>query len=390
MKICFIYNSIFTLGGIQRCITNLSNYFIKKGYDVTVICCDNNTIVNRKMYNLDDKVKIIFVKESLIVRLIKLYRKPLIYFNNKFGVFKNNAFILEKIYYPYYHGIKKIIENDNFDIVISSATYFNALLSFLDIDDKIKIGWQHSSYSSCFNDGDYRNQTIIVKKMFNKLDNYVVLIDDDKKKLKGYLGYDATRIYNAIEYFPKKSGKLEYKKFIAAGRLTKVKRFDFLIKDFYEFSKVNDDWKLDIYGEGPEREKLQKLIDDLNLNNRVKLCGYCSNITDKYLESSIYCMTSVSEGFAMVVAEAMSCGLPVVSYDIPAMRELIDKECGFIVDEGSHDEFVNKMLLLSSDENLYMKFLKNVKEKSKEFNIEKIGSEWIELFDSLIKKKEKK
>ena len=390
MKICFVYNSIFTLGGIQRCITNLSNYLIKNNYDVTVICCDSNTNIDRKMYNLSNKVKIIFVKEPLIKKLVNLYRKPLVYLNDKFGIFKNNLYILKKIYYPHYHSIKNIIESGNYDIVISSATYFNALISFLDTDDKIKIGWQHSSYSSCFDNGDYKNQDLIVKDIFNKLDNYVVLIDDDKEKIKQNLGYDVTRIYNALEKIPLKTKKLENKKFIAAGRLAKIKRIDLLIRNFNEFSKFNNDWILDIYGEGSEKDNLQKLIDDLNIGNRVNLCGYCSNIEEKYLESSIYCMTSISEGFSMVVAEAMSYGLPVICYDIPAMRELIGKDCGFIVEEGKYDEFVEKMLLLSSDKDLYTKFSENAKEKSKDFDIEKIGSEWIELFDSLIEKRRSK
>lgn len=189
-----------------------------------------------------------------------------------------------------------------------------------------------------------------------------------------------------MECFPKKSGNFNNKKFIAAGRLCTEKRFDLLIRDFGEFTKSNNDWILNIYGDGPERDNLQKLINDLNLENRVKLCGYCSDMEKKYLESSIYCMTSISEGFAMVVAEAMSCGLPIICYDIPSMRELVDKNCGFIVGEGNNSEFVDKMLLLSSNEDLYIKFSKQVKERSKSFDIEKIGSEWIELFDSLVRK----
>lgn len=386
MKICFVYNSIFTLGGIQRCITNLSNYLVKNGYDVTIICCDYNINIDRKMYNLDDKVNITFIKESLVKRLINLYRKPLIHLNDKFGIFKNNLFILEKIYYPYYHKIKHIIESEKYDIVISSATYFNALLSFLKIKDIIKIGWQHSSYFFYFEDGGYKNKDAIIKMMFKNLDKYVVLTNDDKNEIKKKLGYNVVRIYNALECFPKKSGNFNNKKFIAAGRLCTEKRFDLLIRDFGEFTKSNNDWILNIYGDGPERDNLQKLIDDLNLENRVKLCGYCSDMGKKYLESSIYCMTSISEGFAMVVAEAMSCGLPIICYDIPAMRELVSKNCGFIVGEGNNSEFVDKMLLLSSNEDLYIKFSKQVKERSKSFDIEKIGSEWIELFNSLVRK----
>lgn len=387
MKICFIYNSIFTLGGIQRCITNLSNYLVNKGYEVTVICCDSNIKMDRTMYNLDDKVNVIFIKNSFIKRVINIYRKPFIYLNNRFGIFNNNLFVLKKLYYPYYHNVKKYIECEDYDVVISSASYFNSLLSFLNIDNKIKIGWQHSSYYFYFEKEGYKNKEAIIKEMFNNLDNYVVLIDDDKNKIKKNLGYNTTRIYNALEFFPKENGKFEYKKFIAAGRLATEKRFDLLIKNFNEFSKINKDWKLDLYGEGPERNTLQKLIDDLNLSDRVRLCGYCSDIMDKYLESSIYCMTSVGEGFGMTVVEAMSCGLPVICYDIPAMREIIDSDCGFIVE--NDNEFIDKMLLLSSDKDLYMKLSKNAKKRSKNFDIQKIGLEWINLINTLKKNKEK-
>lgn len=390
MKVCFVYSSIFTLGGVQRCITNLSNYLVEKGYDVTIICCDNNTNIDRKMYNLNKSIKVIFFKESLIIRLINLYRKPFVYLNNKYGVFKNNLLILKKIYYPYFHKLKNTIEIENPDIIISSATYFNALLSFLDVGCRLKIGWQHSSYFFYFDSEGYKNKDAVVKKMFNELDSYVVLTDDDKFKIKNNLGYDIVRIYNSINEFPTENGKFKFKKFIAAGRLSKEKRFDLLIRNFFEFSKNNNDWTLDIYGDGSEKDNLQKLIDDLKLNNRVKLCGYCSNIIDKYLESSIYCMTSSSEGFPMVVAEAMSCGLPVICYNIPAMREIINKDCGFIVDEGNHNDFIDKMLLLSSNKNLYENLSKNAKEKSRDFNIKKIGSEWIELFNSLIEQKKGK
>lgn len=389
MKVCFVYNSIFTQGGIQRCVTILSNYLVKKGYDVTVICCDNYTHLDRKIYNLNSEVKVIFIKNSFIKRVLRLYRKPLHYLNNKYGIFKNCLCILKKIYYPAYHDIKKIIDKENYDLIISNSSYFNALISLLNIKNKIKIGWQHSSYSSNFIDGDYLNQDKIVQNMFKELDDYVVLINNDKKLIKKNLGYEVSQIYNALETIPVETCKFSNKKFIAVGRLVKVKRFDLLIRNFNEFSKFNNDWSLDIYGEGTEREYLQNLIDEFNLNDRVKLCGFCSNIKEKYLESSVYCMTSIDEGFAMVVLEAISCGLPVICYNIPPMREMLEESCSFIIDEGNCEDFISKMKLLSSDEKMYNAFSKHAKERSKDFDIDIIGKQWRNLFEKVINEKGK-
>ena len=226
--------------------------------------------------------------------------------------------------------------------------------------------------------------------MFKELDNYVVLINDDKKLIKKNLGYEVSQIYNALETIPRENCKFSNKKFIAVGRLVKVKRFDLLIRNFNEFSKFNNDWSLDIYGEGTEREYLQNLIDEFNLNDRVKLCGFCSNIKEKYLESSVYCMTSIDEGFAMVVLEAMSCGVPVICYNIPPMREILKESCGFIIDEGNSEDFISKMKLLSSDEKTYNAFSKHAKERSKDFDIEIIGKQWTNLFEKTINEKGKK
>ena len=387
MKICFIYNSIFTLGGIQRCISNLSNYFVRNGHEVTVICCDKKINIDRKMYNLDNRVNIIHVKESFLKSKLMIYRLPLVKINNRYGLFKNNYSILKNIYFSFYNNIKSIIKEKNFDVVIGSGVYFNSLLSTINTGNKVKIGWQHSSYYFYFEEEGYKNKDAIANHMFKNLDSYIVLTDDDKKKIKKNWDYETVRIYNAIDKIPDQSGKYENKKFIAAGRLSAEKRFDLLIKNFHAFSKENEDWTLDIYGEGSEKQYLQNLIDKLNLNNRVKLCGYSSNMNEKYLGSSIYCMTSIGEGFGMTVVEAMSCGLPIISYGIPSMKEILNDSCSFCVEEGNHREFVDKMLMLTSNKTTYNYLSKNAKYECKDFAIENIGNQWLEIIDDLNKKK---
>jgi len=392
MKICFVYSSIFNLGGIQRCITDFSNYLTNKGYEVTVLCSESNIKVDRNIYGLNNKVKVIFSKKkNKLSRLLNFYRKPMIYLNKKFGFFKNSKSILKNIYYPYYHDIEKIINENNYDIVISSATYFNALLPLLKINKTIKlIGWQHSSHMYYFEDGQYKNQNAIIKNMFEKLDSYIVLTDDDKKLIKRDYGYNVKRIYNPINFKETKSGNLENKIFIAVGRLCKEKRFDLLINNFKKFNEINKEWKLHIFGDGPEKSNLEEQLHNLNLKKYVKIFPFTNKILSKYLQSSIYCMTSIGEGFGLVVVEAMESGIPVISYDIPSMKEILNDNCAILVKEGNNEEYVSAMLELANDKKLYQRYSKYSKKRAKDFYFENIGVEWESLFNELkgIKKNE--
>lgn len=384
MKICFVYNSIFNPGGIQRCITNLANYLKTKGHDITILCTDSSYPTDRKMYGLDDDIKVVFSKKiTILKKILCYYRKIFIYLNRKYGVFRNNLSVLKKIYYPHNWDIEKIINNNNFDYVISCATYFNALVSFLNLYDTKTIGWQHSSHKFYFENGFYKNQDAVIKNMFTKLDKYVVLTDFDKDMIKKDYDFVPTRIYNANNFELENVGSINNKKFIAIGRLDSVKRFDLLIKNFYEFHKVNKEWILEIVGSGKEKSCLEKLICELNLSDYVFLTTFTNKIYEKYLSSSIYCMTSLSEGLPMVVIEAMEAGLPVISYDIPCMVEIIKNNGGVIINEGDNSEYVNQMLKISSDEDLYKSLSIKVKKKVKEFKIDKIGKEWIYLLESL-------
>lgn len=381
MKICFLYNSVFTLGGIQTCITTLANYLIEKKYEVSIICTDSKTPINRNTYGLDKGIEIIFVKKPNIIK--KVINKILKFFY-KFKRKKYNEKILEFYYYFLYgKEIEKIINKNKFDIIISSDSHHNVLLSLLNINFGKKIAWQHHCYDRYFN-LHYYNKDELIKKMFSNLDRYIVLIDDDKEKLKKFKGYDSTRIYNPTRFRQEVKSNLQNKKFIAVGRLNNLKGFDILIKNFKEFNKQNKEWTLDIYGEGVERENLIKLVKDLELTEYVKINHKAENIKQVYQEASIYCMSSRLEGFGMVVLEAMESGLPVISYNLPCIKEIIRDNEGVIVPYGADSEYVNAMLDLANNKQKRQEISKKAIERAKDFYIEQIGPQWEKVFNNLM------
>jgi glycosyltransferase involved in cell wall biosynthesis len=173
-----------------------------------------------------------------------------------------------------------------------------------------------------------RVQLKACKVLYPKADAIVVVSKLLKEKLISEMGIDARKIktvynpYNianiktlSLESIPKKEETLMASKImLSCGRLTYQKNFEGLIKSFSELVKKID-YKLIIIGEGELREKLEELIIQLDLTNKVFLLGYRKNPYKYMAKSNVYVLNSFFEGFPNALVEAMVCGLPVVARD---------------------------------------------------------------------------
>ena len=134
-------------------------------------------------------------------------------------------------------------------------------------------------------------------------------------------------IHNFTEITPPHPAPLTAKRCIAVGRLCREKDFMRLLDIWALVIKQHPDWHLDIFGEGEERPILERRIHELHLGSSVELKGLAENIVEEYLNSSMLIVTSKTEGFSIVIAEAMMCGLPIVSLDCPyGPREVMAEE----------------------------------------------------------------
>lgn len=182
---------------------------------------------------------------------------------------------------------------------------------------------------------------------------------------------------------------LESNRIMTAGRLVYQKNVFSLIRAFAVVSKRFPKWSLDIFGEGPERKKLSTLINDLGLAEVVHIMGQCSNIQEAMPDYSIFTLSSRFEGFPLVLIEALSCGLPVVSYACPCgPRDIVrDGVDGFLVPLGDETELAKRICQLIEDENLRRKMGAAALERAKEFSLDNIIPRWISLFEELMDNK---
>lgn len=382
-KICFLTDSITTYGGIQRCIVIFSNLLINKGYDVSIVCT-NNTNKGDNIFNIDDRVKVLYSKKAtLLNKLLCCYVKPLKILDKKLGIFKRNTKLQKYIYttwsYSRNKNILQLINNEKADYVIATGAELTMLAAIYNkkITGKV-IGWQHSSAEGYFEDL-YKNRVELYKECLQKLYKYIVLTKSDKVWIKEHLGYDCEYIYNFLTFTSDKVSTLENKKMIAVGRLVDAKNYDLLIDAFKLFSLEDSEWTLDIYGNGELKEELINKINEYGLQNRIYIKEFENNIKEKYVDSSLFIICSKREGFGLVLLEAMQCGLAVITSNLPCFKELLNGNEGIIISDNSPDTLSAAMLKMAQNNNFLKECAINAKESSKRFSNEEILNKWLEI-----------
>ena len=139
---------------------------------------------------------------------------------------------------------------------------------------------------------------------------------------------------------------------VAAGRLHEQKNFDLLIRAFARFYKTHHDYSLVIYGEGPEKERLQKTASSLGIAGAVELAGQSKTLLTDINDSGMFVLSSDYEGMPNVLIEAMACGLPCIATDCPigGVRSLLtDGEDGLLIPVGDERALVRAMTTLADD-----------------------------------------
>jgi len=174
------------------------------------------------------------------------------------------------------------------------------------------------------------------------------------------------------------------KRIISVGRLSPEKGYDRLLEIWKIVSVQHPDWQLDIYGDGKMRESINSAIINQGIKN-IYLHHSTSQISQEYAKSSICVMTSYFEGFGLALLEALKHGIPCIAFNCPYGPESIikDNQCGYLIENGDIKKYAEKLSYLISDANKRDSFSRVAVEQAKNFSVDYVMSQWIQLFKNL-------
>ncbi len=304
-------------GGIEKVMATKVNYWADlPDVEVYIVTTEQQNLPPR--YPLDERVKLIDLGVN--------YDRSKSYF----------SFVNLKKAFKHYKMQKQVFKDLQPDVIISPNYNFDHYwLPFIKQRSKL-IKERHSSR---FYEIAQREKANFLKKLRFKINDWlekryhaiVVLNPDEASYVKTN---NAVVIPNPVK-ISNLLADISAKKMVAAGRISPVKNFGDLIKAWEIVHLEFPDWQLDIYGEDylQTQKKLEQQIEEAGLQNVIHFKGSTENMLELMSQYSIYAMTSETECFPMVLLEALSIGLPIVSYDCPnGPRHIIDNgEDGILV-----------------------------------------------------------
>ncbi len=170
----------------------------------------------------------------------------------------------------------------------------------------------------------------------------------------------------------------------AIGELHKNKGYEYMLQAFSDARKTRSSpYRLIIMGEGEEKEKLKKLISDLDLESDVALLGYVKNAPSYLTAFDAFALTSIKEGLPYVIIEAGFAGLPVVATNVGGVREIIeDMKTGILVQARKPDDIAQGLTFLVNEKDRSKTFGAALKEKvERDFSIEKMVQNTVAVYE---------
>lgn len=359
MKILILTPSIDSPGGAERVLTLLANYW-KQEHEIIFVTLGGS----KDFYKLNYNIKRINLQLGAIStnKIIKLLKLPFIEIQR-------------------FKKVKDVLINERPDVLLSFLFITNIIGVLTGKKLKIPIILSERSDPHIY---PYWKK-LVMKVIYPMASGFVCQSSYMKKYTSKHYGN------KIIEVIPNPLTKKQLDSnnspknniIISIGRLIPEKNHIMTIEAFSHISKKFRNYKLLIFGEGPQREQLQQLINEKDISDRVELRGIEEDVTVKYSSSQLFVLSSNVEGYPNALIESMANGILSVSTDFPskAAREIIHNgENGFLIPVNDVNKLTSIIDNVLSNPNKYKTIAKNGQMVSSTLSLDKISNKWTDLF----------
>ncbi|NUY80873.1 glycosyltransferase family 4 protein [Flavobacterium sp. MAH-1] len=367
MRLLYLTDQVYLHGGAEKILIQKLNYWAEVyGYEVALLTCVQ-------------KGKPSFLPISERVKQFDLginYPGGSLYHPKNFGLFKQHYQKLKAFVSDYKPDAVFVVSQTLTHIITPFAakgfpTYFEYHTSWFGF----KMGYERLSFPHKIKTRFIKAITRYAESKYTKI---VLLNQTEFDKFKKKNAVVIPNFYDeTAEVYP-----FERKKtVITLGRLSREKGYDLLIEAWKKLDGKIENWELVVYGEGAERQKIENQLSQNTFRNPVKFPGATDNINEKLAKASIYVMSSRTETFPMSLLEALSNGLPVVSFDCPSgPRHIItQKSDGFLMPPNDTQALADQLLALMNNEGLRIRMSENAIENVKRFSAKSVMKQWEDL-----------
>lgn len=359
-EILFVIGSLQS-GGAERVASVLTNHWVESGLNVTLV---TGTEISTDFYTVNSKVNrkslsFNYKSKGLIWKCLEQFKRVI--------------------------KVEKLLRRNRFDVVVTSATDISLrfALHFLFRKGKLFI-CEHNNY-----DAPKSKLKIFMRNyIFRCATKLFVLTERDRLRyIENGFAEDKLEVMlnplgvtNHMSSNSQSTDSFSYS-LLAVARHTEQKSLGRMLEIF---SLLDKRFTLTLAGDGPLRAYLERYAVELGINKRVMFLGNVSDIAKLYATHEVLLMTSIYEGLPMVISEANSFGLPVVSFDCPTgpAEMIVDGENGFLVKDGDYSEFVDKVMFIFSDPSVLEKMRRYSIASAKKYGIEQISNKWFSFFQA--------
>lgn len=363
-------------GGAEKAIISEAN-LLSERYDVEIVCAYK--LYEKPAFPINERVRVRYLSEKLKPNKAEL--KKAIQDKNMLAILREGIMSVKVLWYRK-AAVKKEIQHTDADVIVSTRYLFHEILGKYKKSGVVTIAQEHNHHN---------NDEIYIQKMVDAVQKIDYFMPVSKELTEFYAKRMPQKkcvfIPHSLDYIPEHVSMLTEPMMISVGRLSPEKGYLDLIEVFAKIPKEYSCWKLHIVGDGDERNRIEKMIEKYQLQDRIFMHGYQSKayINQLLSKSSIYLMTSFSESFGIVLIEAQSFGIPCVAFDSArgALEIIDDQENGYLVSNRDAEQMKNMIIKLIEDKELRYTLGKKGRENALQYSVENVKNKWFEFVEAI-------